>query len=187
MLVKMIFAGAGGQGVLTIGNVLGNAAMMQDLHVTYLPSYGAAVRGGTANCTLSISDEEIASPVASTPDFVIALNQPSTTVFVNRLESGGQMLYNADLVDVVPVRGDVDLYPVPANTIAREAGNERSMNLVMLGAFICLTGVVEAESVKKSLDVMMGKRPGVKEKSIQAFMEGYQQFPFQLDNQPAVL
>ncbi|MFW5862966.1 MAG: 2-oxoacid:acceptor oxidoreductase family protein [Spirochaetota bacterium] len=181
MLVKMIFAGAGGQGVLTMGNILGNAAMLEGLHVTYLPAYGAAVRGGTANCTLSVSDEDIASPVASTPDFVMALNQPSTTMFINRLESGGQMLYNSDLVDNVPLRGDVDLYPVPANMVAREVATERSMNLVMLGAFIRLTGVVKVESITLSLDSMMGKKPQVKERSINAFMEGYNNFPFPAD------
>ncbi len=89
MLLKLLIAGSGGQGVLTMGNVLGNAAMLDDYYVTYLPSYGAAMRGGTANCTLCISDEEMASPVASTPDMLVAMNQPSLMAFISRLEAGG--------------------------------------------------------------------------------------------------
>ena len=155
MLVKILFAGAGGQGVLTIGNVLGNAAMLEDYYVTYLPSYGAAVRGGTANCTLSISDEEIASPVASAPDFIVALNQPSAETFINRLQSGGQMIYNSSLINSIPYRGDVDLFPVPANKLAKEIGNERSANMIILGAFIKLTKVLKIDSLQGSIENMM--------------------------------
>lgn len=178
MIVKIIFAGSGGQGVLTIGNVLGNAAMIEDFHVVYLPSYGAAVRGGTANCTVSISDEEIASPVASSPDFVVAMNQPSAVTFINRLEPGGQMIYNSSLVDSVPYRGDVDMFPVPANEIALEIGNERSSNMVILGCFVKLTNVIKLESVLKSIENMLDNKKKLVDISVKAVMEGYNRFPF---------
>ena len=89
MLIKTIFAGFGGQGVLSMGLNLAQAAMLENRYVTYLPAYGAEVRGGTANCTVSVSDEEIASPVASSPTFVVAMNQPSMVRFQNRIQSGG--------------------------------------------------------------------------------------------------
>jgi 2-oxoacid:acceptor oxidoreductase gamma subunit (pyruvate/2-ketoisovalerate family) len=179
MLVKILIAGAGGQGVLTVGNILGNAAMLEDYYVTYLPSYGAAVRGGTANCTLCISDEEIASPVASSPDFIVAMNQPSAETFINRLQPGGQMIYNSSLIDSVPYRGDVDLFPVPANQLAREIGNERSANMVILGAFIELSNVLKIDSLRNSIENVIGGKKKLMEMSKKAIMRGYEGFPFE--------
>jgi 2-oxoglutarate ferredoxin oxidoreductase subunit gamma len=176
MLLRVMFAGSGGQGVLTSGNILGNAAMVDGYEVVYLPTYGAAMRGGTANCTLSISDEEIASPVVSSPDIIVAMNQPSAHAFIVRLDPGGQLMYNADLVDNIAFRGDVDLYPVPANSIARQLGNERSSNIVMLGAFVKHTGVVTVDAVIKSLEMMLGKKKQVLEIGIKAFHEGFNRF-----------
>lgn len=178
MLLRVLLAGSGGQGVLTIGNVLGNAAMMDDFHVTYLPSYGAAMRGGTANCTICISDEEIASPVASAPDVLIAMNQPSLLSFISRLEPGGQLLYNADLVDLVPERGGIDLFAVPANSIARGMGNERSANMVMLGALIKMTTLIKVETIISSIEMMMGSKKKLAESSVKALQTGYDGFPF---------
>jgi 2-oxoglutarate ferredoxin oxidoreductase subunit gamma len=94
MLIKTIFAGFGGQGVLSMGLSLAQAAMVEGKYVTYLPSYGVEVRGGTANCTVAISDEEIASPVASAPEFVVAMNQPSLIRFQNQVQSGGVLFFN---------------------------------------------------------------------------------------------
>jgi 2-oxoacid:acceptor oxidoreductase gamma subunit (pyruvate/2-ketoisovalerate family) len=178
MLLRVLLAGSGGQGVLTIGNVLGNASMLDDYHVTYLPSYGAAMRGGTANCTLCISDEEIASPVASAPDVLLAMNQPSLISFISRLEPGGQLLYNADLVDIVPERGDIEMYAVPANRIAREMENERSANMVMLGALIKMTTIIKVETINKSIEMRMGSKKKLAESSVNALKAGYEGFPF---------
>ncbi|MDY6970048.1 MAG: 2-oxoacid:acceptor oxidoreductase family protein [Spirochaetota bacterium] len=178
MLIKIIFAGSGGQGVLTMGYILGNAAMYEDFHVTYLPSYGAEVRGGTANCTISISNEEIASPVASSPDIIVALNQPSANTFINRVASGGQMIYNSDLIMSVPFRGDVDLFQVPANTIGRKIGNERSSNMALLGAFMKLTNIIKFDSIISSIENILGNKKKVIESSKKAITEGYNGFPF---------
>jgi 2-oxoglutarate ferredoxin oxidoreductase subunit gamma len=151
MLVKTIFAGFGGQGVLSMGLNLAQAAMLEGKNVTYLPSYGAEVRGGTANCTVAVSDEEIASPVASSPDFVVAMNQPSLVRFQNKLQSGGLLFVNSSLIEAEIVRGDIDIVEVPANGIADELGSPRSANMVMLGAFAKRSNLVSLDTVVAAL------------------------------------
>jgi 2-oxoglutarate ferredoxin oxidoreductase subunit gamma len=151
MLVKAIFAGFGGQGVLSMGLSLTQAAMLEGRNVTYLPSYGAEVRGGTANCTVAVSDEEIASPVASSPEFVVAMNQPSLVRFQNQLQSGGLLFVNSSLVAADISRGDIDIVKVPANAIAEELGSPKSANMVMLGAFTRRTNVVSLASLIEAL------------------------------------
>ncbi len=178
MLARLLFAGSGGQGVLTIGNVLGNAAMLEDFHVTFLPEYGAAVRGGTANCTICVSDEIIASPVASNPDIVLAMNQPSVISFINRLQPGGQLIYNSSIVDEVPARGDVDIYKVPASEMAQDMGNSRSTNMIILGAFVKLANIIKVETVHDSIDMLMGKKKKLADQIKKAVSLGHDSFPF---------
>jgi len=173
MILNTLCAGSGGQGVLTLGNVLGNAGMIQGLHATYLPAYGAAVRGGTANCTVCISDEEIASPVVSNPDILVAMNQPSAMAFMNRLVSGGKLLYNSSIIIDLPKRSDIDFIPVPANELARELGNERSANMILLGSLVNLGQVLTQESAFKSLEILMGSKPALVKVSCQAVTKGY--------------
>lgn len=151
MLVKTLFSGFGGQGIMSMGLNLTQAAMVEGKFVTYLPSYGAEVRGGTANCTVSISDEEIASPVASSPWFIIAMNQPSVVRFQNRIQSGGQLFINSTLVDMEISRGDIEIVKVPANAIAEKLGSLRSANMVMLGAFARKSNLVKLDSVVEAL------------------------------------
>lgn len=159
MLIKTIFAGFGGQGVLSMGLNLAQAAMLEGRFVTYLPSYGAEVRGGTANCTVAISDEEIASPVASSPEFIIALNQPSMVRFQNQIQSGGVFFINSSLVEAGISRGDVDIVSVPANKIAEELGSARSANMVMMGAFVKKSNLVSLSSVIDGLkDALKNKQ-----------------------------
>lgn len=159
MLVKTIIAGFGGQGVLSIGLSLAQAAMLEGRYVTYLPSYGAEVRGGTANCTVAISDEEIASPIASTPEFVIAMNQPSLMRFQNQIQSGGVLFLNSSLAQAEISRGDLEVVQVPADTIAEKLGNRKSANMVMLGAFIKKGNLVSLDSVFEGLkETLKGKQ-----------------------------
>jgi 2-oxoglutarate ferredoxin oxidoreductase subunit gamma len=155
MLIKTIFAGFGGQGVLSMGINLAQAAMQDGKYVTYLPSYGAEVRGGTANCTVSISDEEIASPIASSPSFVVAMNQPSMIKFQNKIQSGGIFFINSNLVNEAINRGDIEIVNVPANAIAEKLGSVRSANMVMLGAFIKKTNLVTQKSLIDGLTVAL--------------------------------
>lgn len=161
MMTKTAFAGTGGQGVLMMGYILSVSAMKDGKHVTYLPSYGAEVRGGSANCTVSISDEEIASPVASSPDFVVVMNKPSMLKYQRVIKSGGIMIINSSLIDSDPTRDDIDIVKVPANDIAIELGNERVLNIIMLGAFVAKTGIITHDSIMNSLtEVLKGKKVG---------------------------
>ena len=151
MLIKTIFAGFGGQGVLSMGLNLAQAALIEGRNVTYLPSYGAEVRGGTANCTVAISDEEIASPVASSPEFVVAMNQPSMVRFQNQIQSGGVFLVNSTLVEAESSRGDIEVVKVPATRIAEELGSPRSANMVMLGALTRRSNLVSLSTIVDEL------------------------------------
>ena len=176
MLIKTIFAGFGGQGVLSMGLSLAQAAMLEGKNVTYLPSYGAEVRGGTANCTIAISDEEIASPVASAPDFVIAMNQPSLVRFQNQVQSGGVLLFNSSLAEAEIRRGDIEVIGVPANRIAEELGSIRSANMVMLGAFIKKSNLVSLSTLIEGLGSTLGKEGKVSAINKNALMAGYDLF-----------
>ena len=157
MLIKTIFSGFGGQGVLSMGYTLANAAMLQGKFVTYLPSYGAEVRGGTANCTVAIGDEEIASPVASEPDFVVSMNQPSFLKFQSILQSGGLMLVNSSMVNVTAARGDIEVVEVPTSELAEKLGNIKAANMVMLGAFIKASNLVSLPLMLKNLPEILGE------------------------------
>jgi 2-oxoglutarate ferredoxin oxidoreductase subunit gamma len=155
---KTIFSGFGGQGVLMMGYVLATSGMHEDKHVTYLPSYGAEVRGGTANCTVTVSDEPIASPVASFPDLAVLMNTPSLIRFEGGVKSGGTVFLNSDLVDVRPKRRDIEVVSIPVNSIAGRLGNTRGANMVMIGALVQQTGLVSLKSVIKSVKSIFQKK-----------------------------
>ena len=174
MLIKTIFAGFGGQGVLSMGLNLTQAAMQEGKYVTYLPAYGAEVRGGTANCTVAISDEEIASPVASSPEFVVAMNQPSLVRFQNQIDSGGVVFLNTSLIEMEVLRGDVEVVKVAANQVAEELGSARSANMVMLGAFVKKSGLVSMSTLEEVIKTMLGaKNARLFEINRQALLAGY--------------
>ena len=176
MLTKTIFAGFGGQGVLSMGLNLAEAAMLEGKNVTYLPSYGAEVRGGTANCTVAISDEEIASPVASSPEFVVAMNQPSLIRFQNHIQSGGLLLINSSLVETEISRGDINIVTVPANSIAEELKSPKSANMVMLGAFTKKSNLVSLSSIIEGLEHTLNRRQKLMATNRKALAAGYNLF-----------
>jgi 2-oxoglutarate ferredoxin oxidoreductase subunit gamma len=176
MLIKTIFSGFGGQGVLSMGLNLAQAAMLEGKSVTYLPSYGAEVRGGTANCTVAVSDEEIASPVASAPDFVVAMNKPSVIRFQNQIQSGGILFINSSLIEIDIPRGDIDIIKVPASSIAEDLGSPKSANMVMLGAFIKISSLVSTASLMEGLKSTLGKKPKLIEINEKALQSGYSIF-----------
>ena len=173
MLIKAVFAGFGGQGVLSMGLNLAQAAMMEGKNVTYLPSYGAEVRGGTANCTVVISDEEIASPVASAPEFVVAMNKPSLVRFQNQIQSGGVLLINSSLIEAEISRGDIDIVKVPAGEIADKLDSPKSANMVMLGAFIKKSNLVSISTVVEELKNTLKKKEKLIAINEKALMAGY--------------
>jgi 2-oxoglutarate ferredoxin oxidoreductase subunit gamma len=175
MLISTIFAGFGGQGVMVMGYALAFAGMRENRYVTYLPAYGAEVRGGTANCTVSISDEEIASPIASEPKFIVVVNTPSLISFENRIQSGGQVFINSSLINVEPNRGDVESFLIPASDIAKELGNVKATNMVMLGAFVKKIDSVKINTVIDCLpEIFPGGKKKVVELSERALMRGYE-------------
>ncbi|MDY0125015.1 MAG: 2-oxoacid:acceptor oxidoreductase family protein [Anaerolineaceae bacterium] len=134
MQSEVIISGFGGQGTLYAGQVYAYAGMDEGKHVTWLPSYGPEMRGGTANCTVVISDEEIGSPSALHPRAVIALNLPSLDKYEPLVAPGGFLIVNQSMVNREPTRTDIHWLTIPANDIARELGNERAANMVLLGA-----------------------------------------------------
>lgn len=175
MMVKTIFAGFGGQGVLMMGYTLAHGAMSAGYNVTFLPAYGAEVRGGTANCTVAVSDDEIASPIASEPDNVVVLNTPSLYSFQNRVAPGGSLFLNSSIIAVESSRHDVRIIKIPSSEIAERTGNSRAANTVMMAAFLKVTGLVPPDIFLKSMDEVMGsKKKSVIEINHRAFAAGYE-------------
>jgi 2-oxoglutarate ferredoxin oxidoreductase subunit gamma len=174
MLIKTVFSGFGGQGVIMMGYLVAMAGMYEDKNVTCLPSYGAEVRGGTANCTVVVSDEEIASPVASEPEFAVLMNNPSLLRFQNQVQSGGAIFLNSSMIESRPIRGDLDVYEIPANDLAREMKEDKVINMIMLGAFIRKTGLVSLETMSLVLkDAFSAKNPGIVKLNKSALLLGY--------------
>ncbi len=173
MLIKTVFSGFGGQGVLMMGYSFAVAAMWEDREVTYLPSYGAEVRGGTANCTVAISDEEIASPIASSPDFAVVMNKPSLYAFQNKLRSGGMLFINTTMVDEEPVRKDIQAVNVDAGRLAEELGDMRTANMIMLGAFVRKTNLITLDNLVRSLEEIFEGKKKVIDMNAKALKNGY--------------
>ncbi len=174
MLIKTVFSGFGGQGVLMMGYVLAVAGMRNGKNVTYLPAYGAEVRGGTANCTVAIADEEIASPVASSPEFVVVMNRPSLQQFQNIVQSGGGLFMNASMIDSRPVRGDIEILEIPANGLAKKLGSDRLANMVMLGAYLRKTSLVPLPVTQKAVEeIFKGKGKSIVTLNKRALRVGY--------------
>ena len=139
MTTEIIFAGFGGQGVILAGKILALAGMSEDKYVSHIPSYGAEMRGGTANCSVIVSDDEVASPVIEHPDVVVALNLPSMVKFEPMLKKGGLLIYNSSLINEKPQRTDIRTIALPANELAEKCNNARGANMVVLG---CLAKAV---------------------------------------------
>lgn len=151
MYQGVIMSGFGGQGIISAGILLTYAGMVDGKHVTFFPAYGAEMRGGTANCSVVVSSEEVASPVVSTPDSLIVMNEPSLLRFEPALKPQGLLLINKSLVSSQPKRNDVNAVSIDANKIAEEIGTVKCANMVMLGALINRTQAVSLESMIKTL------------------------------------
>ena len=158
MKLKMFFAGSGGQGTLAIGQMIAKAAMDEGKEVTWLPSYGPEMRGGTANCTVVISDRPIACPLINEADVLVVMNLPSLLKFEPMLVPGGLLMVNSSLVPEKASRSDIRAVYVPADEKARELGNGKASNIVMLGAILKETGVVQPESIRHQMEKMFSGR-----------------------------
>jgi 2-oxoglutarate ferredoxin oxidoreductase subunit gamma len=158
MTNKVIMAGFGGQGVVLMGTLLSYSAMVEGKHTTFFPSYGAEMRGGTANCSVVVSDDEISSPVVNQPDVVVAMNIASLDKFEPRVRPGGIIFVNSSLIDKKVSRTDVEEVRVQANDLAEELGSSRAANMVMLGAVLKKTGAVKLDATVKCLDKVLSER-----------------------------
>ncbi len=170
---KILIAGFGGQGVVVAGNIIARACVIEDKNVTGMISYGAEMRGGTANATVIISDAEIVSPFVERPNIAIIMNQPSLDKFEPTIVSGGLAVLNTSLVDRDLKRDDVDTVKIDASVIARELGNVRVANIVALGAFIEKTGLLDPASVATAIeDLFSSKKAQMVEINKKALLEG---------------
>lgn len=151
MQTEIIFAGFGGQGILFAGMVLAYAGMDAGKNVSWLPSYGPEMRGGTANVTVALSNEEIGSPIVQQPQIAVVFNLPSMEKYETLVKEGGLLVYNSSLVNTTPRRTDITYLPVPATGIARELGNEKTANMVALGAMVAASGILPLEAIRQAL------------------------------------
>ncbi len=158
MIEKIIIAGFGGQGIMSLGQMLCYSGMQEGREVSWLPSYGPEMRGGTANCQVIISKDDVASPIISSADTVIAMNLPSLDKFEDHIKKGGKLFINSSLISKKAARNDIDVYYIPANEIADKLGNTRVAGMVILGAYLKLSNIVKPESIIESLKNVLGEK-----------------------------
>jgi len=158
MHAEVVIAGFGGQGILFLGRVLAEAGMIEGYEVTWFPSYGPEMRGGTANCTVIISEEEIGATVTAHPDICVVMNEPSLRRFASSVRKGGLLLVNSSLVSTSYQSNAVEVLEIPANELAKMVGNPRVINMVMLGGLLARRELVKFASAEKALqNILQGK------------------------------
>ncbi|MBE0433488.1 2-oxoacid:acceptor oxidoreductase family protein [candidate division WOR-3 bacterium] len=150
MTSEIIIAGFGGQGIVSSGIILGYAGLFENMNVTFFPSYGAEMRGGTANCSVVISTEPVASPIVANPDIVIIMNEPSLARFEPAVKPDGILFFNKTLIKSIPQRKNITIIPIEANAVAEELGEARIANMIMLGALVKKTGILKLETMKRA-------------------------------------
>ena len=159
MKEQCIFAGFGGQGMLLIGKFLAEAGMESGKHVSWLPSYGPEMRGGTANCSVVVSDRPVASPLIAQADTILAMNKPSLLKFQSDVKPGGLLLINSSIIDIKTDRDDVDAVYVPCNEIAESIGNLKGPNVVFLGAYIAKRpDVISEDAIINAMRIELGEK-----------------------------
>ncbi|MBI5542255.1 MAG: 2-oxoacid:acceptor oxidoreductase family protein [Deltaproteobacteria bacterium] len=168
----IVMAGFGGQGLMAIGKILAKAAMEEGRHVTWMPSYGPEMRGGTANCVVIIDDEPIGSPVLKRTQSAIVMNKQSIDKFEATVADQGLIVVNTSLIDRKVQRTDLKTIYVEANQLAEKEGSGKAANMVMLGAYIAATKVVKAETVEHAIEVTFEGKKGAAEINIRAFRKG---------------
>lgn len=155
---EIIIAGFGGQGILSAGRLLAYAGMLENKNVSWLPSYGPEMRGGTANCHVIISDEPVGSPILNNATTLIIMNKPSLDKFEKSVLEGGRIFIDSSLVDKRPTRKDVEVYEIPATQLASEMGNLTYANIIILGKLMAVTGIVSKENFIKALKEVLPER-----------------------------
>jgi 2-oxoglutarate ferredoxin oxidoreductase subunit gamma len=173
---EIIIAGFGGQGILLMGQLLAEAGQIEDKPVSWIPSYGHEMRGGTASCAVIISDEKIGSPLVEHPTLLVPMNKPSFLKFEPLVQSGGMMIMNSSMISDEPRRNDLSVHKIPMNKLAAEI-SEKTLNVIGLGAIVALSRVVAKESVCLAIEKLFGKKfadkPKVLAMNMEAFEKGY--------------
>lgn len=173
MTHEIIMAGFGGQGVMAMGKILAEAALKEGKNVSWLPSYGPEMRGGTANCNVIVSDEPVGAPVVSEATAALILNRPSLDKFEGDVIPGGVLIINSSLIDQKAKREDIKVYYVPANDIANELGNGRIVNMVMLGAYLEASGAAKQDTIMEIItEIFSGKKASVIPVNKEALVRG---------------
>ncbi|MBP2644177.1 MAG: porC 2 [Firmicutes bacterium] len=173
MIDKIVLAGFGGQGVLFIGKILAYAGLLDEQEVCWIPSYGPEMRGGTANCSVIISDQAIHSTVLEHADAGIVLNQPAYEKFLPFIKPGGTLVVNSSAIDITNKRDDIEIVEVPTTEITSELGNSSLANMVCLGALLNRLTTANLSSIEKAIDeVVAKKRPQMREVNIAAVKKG---------------
>lgn len=173
MAHELIIAGFGGQGVMAMGKILAEAALKEGRNVSWLPSYGPEMRGGTANCNVIISDEPVGAPIVTEATAAIVMNRPSLDKFENDVIPGGALLINSSLIDKKATRDDIKVYYVPANDIANELGTGKIANMIMLGAYLAISGAAKEDTIMEIIaEIFSGKKASVIPLNKEALLRG---------------
>jgi len=173
MIKNFIISGSGGQGVLSIGAVLANIFMLNDLFVTYCPCYGAEMRGGAVNCEINMSDNELNTLQNEKVDFVIALNQTSFDKFISKVKENGTIIVNSSLAKINKTRNDIKYIFAPFTQEALKLGNIKTANSIALGVLSKIIGSLQIENVKKAYEKVLSNKADLIQKNIEAFMLGF--------------
>ena len=177
MIKSILVAGSGGQGILFAGKLMAQAAMEGDMNVTWFPSYGAEVRGGTANCTVVISDGLIGSPVVSSPDVIAVMNEASLERFCGKVRKNGMLVLNSSMVSGRPERDDLEVFEVPAGDMAFSIGAPLSANMVICGALARAASVCSLPALKHALKMLFTRtKPAILEINLKALEQGWKYF-----------
>ena len=170
MTEQFIFAGFGGQGMLLIGKFLAMACMLDGKHVSWLPSYGPEMRGGTANCSVIVSDDEVASPLVDMADAIVAMNEPSLDKFESKVKPGGVLVINSSIIDRKSVRDDIKVVYCDAAGIAEQVGNPKGANVAILGALMANFDIVGEDKMADAIKLELGEK---KMKFLEGNMKAY--------------
>lgn len=169
-----IFGGFGGQGLLFAGHVLAEAAVIDGLEVSWMPSYGPEMRGGTASCTVIVADRPIGSPIVDAADSLVALNPPSMAKFEPVLKPGGLLVLNASLIEAEPRRRDIEVLALPCTALAKSAGDDRLVSVVALGGLIARRPIVTVDAVRQALANLVGRHADLLDADLAGFDRGYE-------------
>lgn len=173
MTNEIILAGFGGQGILFAGKVIAYSGLMDEKEVSWLPSYGPEMRGGTCNCSVCVSDEPIGSPLVNEPTILVAMNKPSFNKFIASVVPGGKVFIDSTMVDVKCDRTDVDCYYVPATQLATDNNLPGGANIILLGKIMKETGLVSVETARKALEkIVPPTKPQLIENNMKAIKIG---------------